>query len=95
MCDGSVLLKECKSLVSAFLSRAAVTGFRCHGDHNHAIEVVRYPSAVCYGFTLGFKTGNSSSYSIVSLLFQNFQVETRRCSESVICPFDNLSRSHL
>lgn len=45
-------------LVSAFLSRATVTGVRCHGDHYHAIEVVWYPSTVCYGLTLGFKTGN-------------------------------------
>ena len=45
------------SFVSAFVSRATVTGICYHGDHYHAIEVVWYPSTVCYGFTLGFKTG--------------------------------------
>ena len=62
-CQAPFSIISSVSLASAFVPRAAVSGLRYHGDHYHATEVVWNPRAVCYGFTLGFKTGKLNQIS--------------------------------
>lgn len=58
-CQEPFLIFSSISFVSAFVPRVAVTSLCYHGHHYNAIKVVWYSSAVCYGLTLGFKTGKS------------------------------------
>ena len=59
-CQAPFLIFSSISFESAFVPRSAVTGLCYHGHHYYAIEVVWHSSTVCYGVTLGFKTGMSN-----------------------------------